>query len=262
MTHSFVFTDLDDTLFSSLRKQPNRDKLIVGALDVNKEPMSFLNEKQHCFFQKLKKMGEIIPITARNTEQLNRVILLENYKHAAWKHGALIRLHGKIDQYWQNRSIEILSHYQSDFFKLMNIFKSQKKFYDFDFISKKCTDLKNNAYHFHIKRKIKNGDMIIFDDLMKIINDNVDLTCYYIHRQIDYITLLPKDINKRLAVLYLKEKLNPHLSIGCGDSDVDIDFMKECDYFIFPNTSIAFNELYEQKNNFKNKFGGFNEKSC
>ena len=43
---------------------------------------------------------------------------------------------------------------------------------------------------------------------------------------------------------YIKEKLNPVLSIGCGDSDVDVAFMRECDYAIFPKKSLAFNEMY------------------
>ena len=82
------------------------------------------------------------------------------------------------------------------------------------------------------------------DLLGKYIEDNLDLNKYYIHNQFDYISILPKEVNKAKAVKYIKEKLNPVLSIGCGDSDVDVAFMRECDYAIFPKKSLAFNEMY------------------
>lgn len=241
-----VFTDLDDTLFSTMRKQSEYriEDCFVGTVKANGEPSGYLNPQQKAFFDRISNIGQIVPVTARVTEQLNRAVIVKGFKHAAWYQGALVMLNGEIDRQWQDASFSVLDNSQKDFQKLYNCLSNDNEFNDLHIILDRFNDLNKMAYQFYIERKEKNRKLIPMERLGKYIQDNLDLNKYYIHNQFDYISILPKDINKAKAVKYIKEKLNPVLTIGCGDSDVDVAFMKECDYAIFPKKSLAFNEMY------------------
>lgn len=241
-----VFTDLDDTLFSTMRKQPEYkvEDCFVGTVKENGEPSGYLNPHQKAFFDRISSIGEIVPVTARVTEQLDRAVIIKGFKHAAWYQGALIKINNEIDKTWQDISFSILDSAQKDFENLYKSLYENSKFTDLHIILDRFDDLNNMAYQFYVERKEKNRKLISMDLLGKYIEDHLDLDKYYIHNQFDYISILPKEVNKAKAVKYIKEKLNPVLSIGCGDSDVDVTFMRECDYAIFPKKSLAFNEMY------------------
>lgn len=241
-----VFTDLDDTLFSTMRKQPEYkvEECFVGTVKANGEPSGYLNPHQKAFFDRINSIGEIVPVTARVTEQLDRAIIIKGFKHAAWYQGALVKINNEIDKEWQDISFSALSAVQNDFEKLYKSLYGNNKFNDLHIILDRFKDLDGMAYQFYIERKEKNRKLISMDLLEDYIKQYLDPNKYYIHQQFDYISILSKEINKAKAVKYMKEKLNPILTIGCGDSDVDVSFMRECDYAIFPRKSLAFNEMY------------------
>lgn len=241
-----VFTDLDDTLFSTMRKQPEYkvEECFVGTVKANGEPSGYLNPHQKAFFDRINSIGEIVPVTARVTEQLDRAIIIKGFKHAAWYQGALVKINNEIDKEWQDISFSALSAVQNDFEKLYKSLYGNNKFNDLHIILDRFKDLDGMAYQFYIERKEKNRKIISMDLLEDYIKQYLDPNKYYIHQQFDYISILSKEINKAKAVKYMKEKLNPILTIGCGDSDVDVSFMRECDYAIFPRKSLAFNEMY------------------
>lgn len=243
-----VFTDLDDTLFSTMRKQIgyNMDDCFVGTIKQDGTPSGYLNPSQKAFFDRLRTIGNIVPVTARITEQLKRAVIVQGYQHAAWYQGALIQINHDIDSNWKENSFSILSSAQQDFEKIYKIMSLDKKLDDFHIILDRFEDLDNMAYQFYIERKEKNRSLISMDIIGKYIEDFLDPQKYYVHKQFDYISILSKDINKTKAVRYIKEKLSPLISIGCGDSDVDVCFMRECDYAIFPKKSLAFNQMYEE----------------
>lgn len=243
-----VFTDLDDTIFSTMRKQVgfSVEDCVVGTVKANGEPSGYLNPQQHAFFERIRQMGEIVPVTARITEQLERAVIVKGYQHAAWYQGALVKINGEIDEEWKTASFNVLDSAQSDFDALAAALRQSGRFEDLHIIVERFSDLGNMAYQFYLERKDKNRTRISMEYLDSYINEKLDSNKYYIHQQLDYISILPKEINKTKAVKYIQSKLNPVLSIGCGDSDVDVSFMRECDYAIFPKKSLAFNEMYNQ----------------
>lgn len=243
-----VFTDLDDTIFSTMRKQAgfSVEDCIVGTVKANGEPSGYLNPQQQAFFERIRQMGEIVPVTARITEQLERAVIVKGYQHAAWYQGALIKINGEIDKEWQASSFDVLDSAQNDFDNLATALHQSQKFEDLHIIVERFSDLSNMAYQFYLERKDKNRTRVSMEYLNRYISDKLDSDKYYVHQQLDYVSILPKEINKTKAVKYIQSKLNPILSIGCGDSDVDVSFMRECDYAIFPKKSLAFNEMYTQ----------------
>lgn len=243
-----VFTDLDDTIFSTMRKQTgfSVEDCIVGTVKANGEPSGYLNPQQRAFFERIRQMGEIVPVTARITEQLERAVIVKGYQHAAWYQGALIKINGEIDKEWQAASFDVLDSAQSDFDNLATALHQSQKFEDLHIIVERFSDLNDMAYQFYLERKDKNRTRVSMEYLNRYISDQLDSNKYYVHQQLDYVSILPKEINKTKAVKHIQSKLNPILSIGCGDSDVDVSFMRECDYAIFPKKSLAFNEMYTQ----------------
>lgn len=243
-----VFTDLDDTIFSTMRKQVgfSVEDCVVGTVKANGEPSGYLNPQQHAFFERIRQIGEIVPVTARITAQLERAVIVKGYQHAAWYQGALIKINGEIDKEWRNASLSVLDSAQNGFDNLAEDLRQSGRFDDLHIIVDRFEDLDNMAYQFYLERKNKNRTRVSMDYLKDYIDNHLDSDKYYVHQQLDYVSILPKEINKTKAVKYIQSKLCPTLSIGCGDSDVDVSFMRECDYAIFPKKSLAFNEMYNQ----------------
>src|SRR5687768_4814356 len=72
---AIAFVDLDDTLFSSLRKQPPQPSgLEPAALLRNGELISWSNPAQRALLAFLQASAEVIPVTARNVGAFRRVL--------------------------------------------------------------------------------------------------------------------------------------------------------------------------------------------
>lgn len=242
---SVVFTDLDDTIFSTLRKQEskNLDSFLLGSIDSKGNPSGYLNKVQQNFFNHLKSMGKIIPVTARVTNALDRAIIFEKGGDAIWYHGAIIRYNSKIDDEWYERSVNILKEARVSFEKMIELLEKRNLDNYFKISSSKYEDLDSQQLQVLIRNNdnsILNKDLVT--DLLKDLT-NDDLYC---HKQRNYITFLPKGISKREAVNYLIKKEDFDLTIGCGDSDVDLGFMSLCDYAVIPKKSLLLETMNEE----------------
>ena len=95
-----VLCDLDDTLFQTLRKmkdETHQEPVRVGAFDRQMEPRSFMSQEQAMLVDWMMATAELIPVTARGTEETSRVAV----PFTSWKvmtHGAVItRPDGSLD---------------------------------------------------------------------------------------------------------------------------------------------------------------------
>ena len=112
MTH-IVFTDLDDTLFSSKEKQ-NTDSIEQVTQSTNGRH-SYVNEKQNFFFQMLKTLGMVVPVTTRGSDSFDRVSLNFGHNCAVLANGAIIRnKNGVVNQMWFEQISEISQKRQKD----------------------------------------------------------------------------------------------------------------------------------------------------
>lgn len=115
MNKPVALSDLDDTLFQTRRKmvgelaqQPFR----TAALDKDLHPRSFMSEEQSMLVDWLLEHAELIPVTARGTEEISRV----NIPFRSWSittHGAVILApDGTPDQEWQAIMLRNLAPYR------------------------------------------------------------------------------------------------------------------------------------------------------
>lgn len=79
MNKPVVLSDLDDTLFQTRRKMVDElalEPFRTGAVDRTLNPRSFMTEEQSMLVDWLLEQAELIPVTARGTEEISRVRIL------------------------------------------------------------------------------------------------------------------------------------------------------------------------------------------
>ncbi|MFU7617224.1 hypothetical protein ACNAPE_28765, partial [Klebsiella pneumoniae] len=103
MNKPVVFSDLDDTLFQTRRKMVDElalEPFRTGALDRSLTPRSFMTEEQAMLVDWLLEHADLIPVTARGTEEISRV-QIPFRSWAVTTHGAVIlRPDGTPDSDW------------------------------------------------------------------------------------------------------------------------------------------------------------------
>lgn len=238
-----VFPDLDDTLFQTKRKMVDELDQIpvrVGALDRSLEPRSFMNEEQALLVDWLLANADVIPVTARGTDEYARVQIPFN-SWAITTHGAVILSpDGQCDTQWQQHIEAALAPYrqrlldmQDDITTLMaegGIDAWARINYEYDGVP--------------IYLVLKHTDSTKLDELNAIgdrLEEIFGTEGFYVHRNSNNIAWLPTCIEKGKATSYLLNKLRVERgtfpTIGLGDSLTDFSFLKLCSWYGVPKQS-------------------------
>lgn len=245
----YIFTDLDDTLFQTLRKcdvPPDCTPdiatsygLAPAALSLNGEPMSFMTQQQQ-YLLGLFADASIIPVTARNLDAFNRVRL-------PFPHGAVLNYGGTVLLPDGNEDLSWKAHIMS------------------------CLEPFQRFLHEGIARLTAAAESMRLPVRMRIIGTNdcgfyvvvknvAPTNCFLgkirregetifnagagwcVHQNDNNLAFIPAVLNKAYAVKHIIDQRirplgNDFLTIGMGDSLVDLRFMNECHYSIVPSTS-------------------------
>ncbi|PHM36981.1 hypothetical protein [Xenorhabdus innexi] len=251
------FTDLDDTLFQTRRKikdLPDMDSLHVATVDRQNSPHSYMTEEQAMLADWLLEYAEVIPVTARNTEQLRRVQL----PFTSWQiatHGAvLLTPDGQVDPVWQSHMLAELQPYRDKLLALEclgNRLIASEGFdawtrinYEYDDVPVYLTIKHRSVRNKSVKHRENNqpGDPDALLAAMKqAMGDMFDTDDFYFHHNDNNLAFLPKCVDKGLATHHLLQRLRDERGvfplIGMGDSLSDHRFMKLCDWFAIPQRS-------------------------
>ena len=107
MSGCLYLTDLDDTLFQSVKKHLDSDGLTRVTTATNGHH-GHMNAAQRALFATLRSTGTVIPVTARSTEAFGRVDLDFGTRRAVLANGAVIRdEEGQPDPDWLARTVRI-----------------------------------------------------------------------------------------------------------------------------------------------------------
>lgn len=238
----YAFMDLDDTLFQTQRKmdswQMSTDNLTVATVNKKNEPLSFFTQKQAIFFNWLQQTTELIPVTARDTEEILRV-KLPFYSWQILTHGAVIvEPNGEILSHWQQligiqlfkiQSLiqEVITRCQTD--SQLIITPHQEKY----FINNELISL--NVY-VAIKHIDKDHQALIdfANQLPTLLGDFAEE--FYVHINANNLAILPHVINKHHATRFLLENYldNSRPCFGFGDSLADLSFLQLLDWYGTP----------------------------
>jgi hydroxymethylpyrimidine pyrophosphatase-like HAD family hydrolase len=214
------FSDLDDTLFQTKRKCNNG--IHIATTSVKQENTSFYTKEQKEFLDHIliDNNSLLIPITARTKDQFQRTLLYkENFTPIyANYYGGYVNYKGERCAAYDEIIRPTLNKAQKEVDHFISII--EKKIYT-------PLDTVNVDQYYHVINSVSNDELIYIKELFSTSDIKFD-----IYQNEKNITILPSIINKKNAVKFLCEILEPRLTIGLGDSISDIEFLNFCDFKI------------------------------
>jgi hydroxymethylpyrimidine pyrophosphatase-like HAD family hydrolase len=246
---SYIFLDLDDTLFQTLRKcalDADDPALQVRAFLPDGTPNSFATHKQQWLWHWLAKGFRIVPVTGRDAHAFERVVL-PFQEEVVLNHGAVILdKQRNIDSVWMDRLMQVLPAYHE---KLLDMWAEVDayclRYNGFKPRLVKDFDITWYGVIKHVD-STENTLKTLLDSIIKAHPHIVDGSLYW-HLNGNNLAVLPKIINKESAVSYLidsyKQQHPELLTFGAGDSKTDAQFMALCDYALIPGNTQLFKSL-------------------
>jgi hydroxymethylpyrimidine pyrophosphatase-like HAD family hydrolase len=246
---SYIFLDLDDTLFQTLRKCPlgaddptlqARTSLADGTAN------SYATHKQQWLWQWLEQGFKIVAVTGRDSFAFNRVTL-PFQEEVVLNHGAVILNKQRIiDPVWMADMKQNLPVYHE---KLLDLWQTILAYClkDKGFKTRLVNDFDITWYG--VIKHSAGTESALTPLLNDIINGHPHIQdgSLYWHLNGNNLAVLPKIINKESAVHYLiaeyKKQYPDLLTFGAGDSHTDAAFMSLCDYALIPKNTQLSNRL-------------------
>jgi hypothetical protein len=230
--HTYVFIDLDDTLFQTLPKCPVGETATPAAFRKDGSPVSYMTERQARFFAHLRGMGTLIPTTARNHDAFRRVNL-EFTSFAILDFGGVVLLpEGAVDPVWDAvvrpqamalgeellRALAAVEDWNSS----TRAGVSARVIVDFDM-------------PLYLVVKHPQGNTAALTQLKESDAWPRDVR-FFTHHNDNNLSLVPRFLGKEEAVRHVMATHleQPALTFGCGDSDSDAAFLALCDYAVAP----------------------------
>lgn len=248
----YLFADLDDTLFQTLRKcgaAANAPHFLqTGAENRQREPLSFLTPKQRIFFSLLDKEMRIIPTTARNRDAFSRVCL--SFRHGAILNygGIILTPDGALDKAWSRKIREETEKAKPLLEQMLRFIQDFITTEKLSSVARSVCDEEGPPFYIVVKNPDHNISQL------GLIHTALDRSFptrhatggrgrgWRIHRNDNNLALIPEGLNKAHAVRHIIEnRIKPDgedfITVGMGDSLEDLDFMNLCDYSLIPGTS-------------------------
>ncbi|ADO08017.1 hypothetical protein Pvag_pPag20027 (plasmid) [Pantoea vagans C9-1] len=252
MNKPLALCDLDDTLFQTKRKmiaELGEEPFRVGALDRELKPRSYMSETQAMMVDWLLSTAELIPVTARGTEETARVQI----PFTSWKvmtHGAVIaNPDGSVNEEWAHIVQSALAVLREKLLSYQKRLSDELEAAGIDAWCRMNYEYAGTPVYFVMKHRDSTRIQELFDFNAKAVKA-FDTSDFYIHQNGNNVAWIPNCIQKGLAVEWLLKKIREERSafpvIGLGDSLSDHTFMKHCQWFGMPSRS-QFADAVSQK---------------
>jgi len=232
------FVDLDDTLFSSMRRHSSGTDLEPAASLDNGDIISYSNSKQRFLRKLLESTGHIVPVTARNIAAYRRVV--HTFPGPAiLSHGAtILEDDGTINRDWQEQIHTQLIGSKDVLQDLMHRIEGSRPFRDQQIRSWLVYD--ENLPVYAVIKDNERDENRLQCVVREIAGDWLaEHSAYGIHHNGNNIAILAPAIRKENAVAFLMQKIRSKASnvifIGVGDSISDKPFMRLCDFYLLLN---------------------------
>ncbi len=244
----YIFLDLDDTLFQTLRKcaEDDHPRLQLRATLPDGTPNSYATHKQQWLWQWLARDFKLVAVTARDFHAFGRVDL-PFQEEVVLNHGAVILDKNRnVDAVWMAKILDALPLYHE---KLLEVWQEVEAYCasDSGFKLRLVKDFDTTWYGV-IKHRLGTEAA-----LQPLLHNVIETHKYlgdgslYWHLNGNNLAILPKIINKQDAVDYLiknyKQRHPDIVTLAAGDSKTDAPFLGLCDYALIPTNTQLFKAL-------------------
>ncbi len=247
LMEKFLFLDLDDTVFQTVRKCASLERATPASYNLAGEPSSYFLPKQQRLLQDLAQQWRIIPTTARTQASYARVDLaVPCVDGAILNHGATILcVDGAEDNQWREKIEPTLNALSVLLTQIKAEIEQYAARYNIEVLVR-ITSESDLDYYLEVRHH--QADFIQLQCLLKdyIQPLLVEYTDFQVYLNSNSLTILPRCVNKTHAVAYrikvLEQQYGEILTMGMGDSLSDLPFMALCDYVMTPKNT----QLHEQ----------------
>lgn len=243
ITKPYALMDLDDTLFQTKRKlTADNQALICTSVNKQGEPLSFFTPKQATFFHWLSVHTTLIPVTARDTSEIQRVKLPFGDAKVL-THGAVIldkcnqpnntwQKHIKQHLELQQSSLQNATWLLDDINKLESKLLGKTALHITPHMDK--FDDKKLVIYLAVKHTQKKHSVL--ETLATRLSYELPES-FYVHYNANNLAILPKSIHKQHAVEFLMGNhfIKDVPTFGFGDSLADLPFLRRLDWYGTPN---------------------------
>lgn len=237
MNHKpLVFVDLDDTLFQTNRKSAPTDLHKIATTDKSGQPLSYMKPKQQVFVNWLLDSAEVVPVTARSVEALQRVHLPFQSGAVCSHGGTIIDAQQNIDMDWfdiQKNAVANLNDLLDELPEIL--LKTAQNLGSI----RTWTVEENDLKIYTVAKQNQPEDGLFLDQLVQHLPKDVLEHCY-VHINGNNLAVIPKFVSKQKAVEFFIGKYDPQgerVILGWGDSLSDAGFLGCCDWFGMPKNS-------------------------
>ncbi len=237
-----VFVDLDDTLFSTARKQPDSAGLMPAALLRSGDVVSYTNPAQRGLHQMLACADEVIPVTARNVDGYRRV-LLRFAGRAVLSYGAtILDAEGQADAEWARRVAPCLEHARGELEALAGLMSTTA---ERDAVTVRLVSDGPDPAYLVIRHAGPPESLATLGWFARLTEWLAQHAGFRLHVNGSILAIIPPGLGKEMAVAHLIERERADagpsstslFTVGAGDSLTDLDFMRLCDVAIVPGRS-------------------------
>jgi hydroxymethylpyrimidine pyrophosphatase-like HAD family hydrolase len=235
---TFLFVDLDDTLFQTPIKVPNAQDLEPVAYLKSGDPISYTTAKQRELFALFNRNMTLIPTTARNHNALSRVDLpFQSYAIIDFG-GVVLKPDGSVDEVWAGIMQAEMAQALDGLNAAMSIIDDYTASKGLKARARLVEDC-GTPFYIVVKdpdKQAGNLEHIEREALLPWLASTNQNLC--VHRNANNLAILPNTLNKARAVAYIRQLLEAEhgeiITFGMGDSTSDARFMASCDYTIIP----------------------------
>ena len=211
-------TDLDNTIIYSYKHD-------IGSLKRNVEryqgrEISFITERTFELLQEVKKKMWIVPTTTRTVEQYQRIDLgVGPFPYVLAANGGILLVDGVSDERWYVQSKELVADSQEEIDRSIRILETEKR---------RTLDVRY-IHELFVFTKCEEPELVV-DELKK----RLDISRVDVFHNGVKVYVVPKKLNKGMAVTRLREKWKPEYVIAAGDSEFDLSMLLSADKGLVP----------------------------
>ncbi|WP_413309298.1 hypothetical protein AA0X95_12550 [Bacillus sp. 1P10SD] len=223
-------SDLDRTIIYSKRAMDDLEEHPVGHPKLveikDGEQVAYMTKAAFLALEGLSQKSLFIPVTTRTTDQFNRLSIFNNEiecKYAITTNGAVILEHGKPIEEWTKNVKDRLKMESVLEEELLSIFQSEG--IHFDGLKKQAGKL---FFYFILNSLPSKIEMNLIHKLVKKVGWRISL-------QGRKLYFIPLAISKGSALEFLCQIEGAKAIAGAGDSILDWDFLRNCQYRFVPN---------------------------